>query len=292
MERCGGAGGWSRPRGRRRRQRREEDEEQQQQRRRLQEARAELLDSEFWNSSLKILSRSLREVLAHRKDLPMPTGDDALLALEELQLCPPAHLPGRACLRCVCYGLGNFSSCFKARFQLAFLLLLLQELQVPEGLCCVFDPAFSLLEREVLSSLGFSVLLWNEEGKRPIDEPTVFYMVHCGKALYNNLLWSNWSAEALSKMVIVGNSFKGIEERVPGRIFQRDYAYIAKILTASEEDALPPHDRFLDVFNDTAVHRFPWQKLREVPRETWAFHEEPLYPPQDQLEIIRNSDGT
>lgn len=38
-------------------------------------------------------------------------------------------------------------------------------------------------------------------------------MVHCGKALYNNLLWRNWSAEALSKMVIIGNSFKGIEER-------------------------------------------------------------------------------
>lgn len=54
-----------------------------------------------------------------------------------------------------------------------------------------------------------------QEGKRPIEEPTVFYMIHCGKALYNNLLWSNWSAEALSKMVIIGNSFKGIEERYP-----------------------------------------------------------------------------
>lgn len=38
-------------------------------------------------------------------------------------------------------------------------------------------------------------------------------MVHCGKALYNNLLWSNWSAEALSQMVVVGNSFRGFEER-------------------------------------------------------------------------------
>lgn len=62
--------------------------------------------------------------------MPVPTGEDALLALEELRLCPPAPLPGRAHWRCVCYGLGNFSSCFKARFQLAFLLLLLKELQV------------------------------------------------------------------------------------------------------------------------------------------------------------------
>ena len=43
--------------------------------------------------------------------------------------------------------------------------------------------------------------------------PTLFYMVHCGKALYNNLLWRNWSVGALSNMVIIGNSFKGIEER-------------------------------------------------------------------------------
>lgn len=52
-------------------------------------------------------------------------------------------------------------------------------------------------------------------------EATVFYMVHCGKALYNNLLWRNWSPAALSKLVIIGNSFRGIEERsghTPGRL--------------------------------------------------------------------------
>nr|XP_056715100.1 SRR1-like protein [Euleptes europaea] len=260
------------------------------QRRRLEEARTELLDSEFWNSSLRTLLRSLREVQACWKEMPVPTGEDALLALAEMQLCPSALLPGRACLRCVCYGLGNFASCVKARFQLAFLLLLLKELQIPEEWCCVFDPAFSELEREALHRLGLSVLPQNEEGKRAIAEPTVFYMIHCGKALYNNLLWSNWSAEALSKMVIIGNSFKGIEERVPSRILQTDYAYIAKILTATEEEALPPHAQYLDVFNDTAVHCFPWHKLREVPQETWNFQEEPVYHAEDQLEFIRKND--
>ncbi|XP_054852641.1 SRR1-like protein [Eublepharis macularius] len=289
---AGGGGGWSGPRGRRRRRRRQRgpagvpaEREEERQRRRLREAREELLSSEFWNPSLRILLRSQKELLACRKETPLPIMEDALLALEHLQLYPP-------CLQCVCYGLGNFSSCFKARFQLAFLLLLLEELQIPKELCCIFDPVFSPLEKEVLSCLGLSVLSQNEEGKRPIAEPTVFYMVHCGKALYNNLLWSNWSAEALSKMIIIGNSFKGIEERIPTRIFQTDYAYIAKILIAAEEEALPPHTQFLDVFNDTAVHRFPWQKLREVPQETWNFQEEPVYQTEDQLEIIRNDDDT
>lgn len=33
-------------------------------------------------------------------------------------------------LECVCYGLGSFSSCTAARYQLAMLLLLLEVLQV------------------------------------------------------------------------------------------------------------------------------------------------------------------
>lgn len=53
-----------------------------------------------------------------------------------------------------------------------------------------------------------------QEGKHSTNgSPTLFYMVHCGKALYNNLLWRNWSVGALSNIVIIGNSFKGIEER-------------------------------------------------------------------------------
>ena len=44
-------------------------------------------------------------------------------------------------------------------------------------------------------------------------EPTIFYMPHCGTALYNNLLWSNWSLDALSQMLLIGNSFRGLEER-------------------------------------------------------------------------------
>lgn len=42
--------------------------------------------------------------------------------------------------------------------------------QVPEELCCVFDPAFSALEREVLSGLGFSVLSRNEVSTISVQE--------------------------------------------------------------------------------------------------------------------------
>ncbi|XP_006261829.2 SRR1-like protein [Alligator mississippiensis] len=193
--------------------------------------------------------------------------------------------------RCVCYGLGSVAACAAARPQLALLLLLLDELQVPRERCRVFDPVFSALDVAVLAELGLAVVSENEEGKHPAgDGTTLFYMIHCGKALYNNLLWSNWSVAALSKIIIVGNSFRGIEERLLSRILERDYSYIAKVLKGTEEIPLPTHPQYADVFNDTSVHWFPLPKLEELPSDTWLFQEEPTYQECEDLEIIRKQD--
>lgn len=153
----------------------------------------------------------------------------------------------------------------------------------------MYDPLFSQLEIGVLNSLGLTVLSENEEGKRSVDgEPTIFYMPHCGTALYNNLLWSNWSLDALSQMLLIGNSFRGLEERLLGRILQKNYTYIAKILKGLEELELPETSQYTDVFNDTSIHWFPVQKLQQLPTDTWAFQEEPDYQDCEDLEIIRN----
>ena len=53
----------------------------------------------------------------------------------------------------------------------------------------------------------------SKEGKRLTKRPTVFYLMHCGKALYNNLLWRNWERDTLPLLTIIGNSFSGIQER-------------------------------------------------------------------------------
>ncbi|NWI69572.1 SRR1L protein, partial [Todus mexicanus] len=193
--------------------------------------------------------------------------------------------------RCVCFGLGRFSGCPAARAQLAFLLLLLDELRVPPERCALFDPAFSALETAVLEQLGLRLLPENEEGKHGLEgSATLFYMVHCGKALYNNLLWRNWSAGALSRMVIIGNSFRGVEERLLPRILQRDYPYLAKVLQGTEEAALPTHPQYETTFNDTSVHWFPLQKLEELSPEVWDFVEEPTYQDCDDLDIIRKGE--
>ncbi|XP_028904767.1 SRR1-like protein [Ornithorhynchus anatinus] len=292
----GRSAAWSTVRRRRRRRgpgRREEQEEEEEAaaaaaalRRRIREAREKLLLSDFWEATRGSVGRCLRRQREQIRGAASP--------VREIPGASPGAepAPGPASHKCVCYGLGNFASCALARFQLAFLLLLLEHAQIPRNHCSVFDPAFSPLEIAVLDDLGVTVLQENEEGKRGVgDEPTLFYMVHCGTALYNNLLWSNWSVEALARTVIVGNSFGGIGERLATRIFLRDYPYVAQILEGTEEVAFPQTPEYTDVFNDTSLHWFPVPKLRELPPRVWLSREEPDYRDCDELEIVRKRRG-
>ncbi|XP_074062285.1 SRR1-like protein [Macrotis lagotis] len=266
-------------------------------RRRLGEAREELLMSDFWHLAEGLIQKCFTKPLEQIEGAPKPISE----VLEHLHLKPsqdPVEAPSSnlkedslrrtSHFKCVCYGIGKFASCVIARNQLAFLLLFLEKLQIPRNHCYIFDPLFSELEISVLNTLGLTVLNENEEGKRSIGaEPTIFYMVHCGTALYNNLLWSNWSVDSLSKVMIIGNSFKGIEGKLLSRILQKNYPYLAKILKGTEEIEFPQTLQYMDIFNDTAIHWFPLQKLKELPSEIWTFQEEPDYS-EGELEIIRN----
>lgn len=243
---------------------------------------AELRTSDFWDSCQGSLLKC--------QDMSPMTSDDGSIN-EGLMKNLSLEDSTSTCIFSqdydfVCYGLGNFTSCVISRHQTALLLLFLERFKIPKHRCYVFDPIFSSLEIAALRELGLTVVMKNEEGKHAVCKPTVFYMLHCGKALYNNLLWRNWSCDALSKMIIIGNSFKGIEERLVSRILQRDYTYIYKSLQVVEETAFPDSNHYSDVFNDTSIHSFPIAKLKSLPKETWQSQDEPQYQDCEDLEII------
>ncbi|XP_028313741.1 SRR1-like protein [Gouania willdenowi] len=189
-------------------------------------------------------------------------------------------------LECVCFGLGSFSTCISARYQLALLLLLLDAGQIDLQNCFLYDPVFSPAEQDVLRELGLTVLTENEEGKRLVTRPTLFYLMHCGKALYNNLLWRNWSLERLSSLVIIGNSFSGMTERAIDREFKQDYSYISQAAGWCEERLLSCPSRLSDVFGDTSLISFPACSLNGLPQSMWAEPSEPQYQNCSDLEII------
>ena len=94
----------------------------------------------------------------------------------------------------ICYGIGRFSTSLPSRLQLAVLLALHSTLPLKaSSSLLLYDPLLSSLEAAVLRALGIELIEENEEAKRPVSRCTVFYMPHCGEALYNNMLWANWA---------------------------------------------------------------------------------------------------
>ncbi|XP_056458581.1 SRR1-like protein [Gadus chalcogrammus] len=251
---------------------------------RIRETMSELRCEDFWlDWKKRLLSSSATAAAA-----PSPDGGAPELPVDQQEEgSVGTTAPG---LECVCYGLGSFSSCVSARYQLAMMLLLLEALEIPPRLCWVFDPVFSAGEKEVLRELDLSVLTENEEGKRLTKRPTIFYLMHCGKALYNNLLWRNWERETLPLLTIIGNSFSGIQERTVERELRRDYLFLHQAVALCEERPLPCPPRLQDVFNDTALITFPPGRLSQLPQCTWAEAAEPRYEHCPDLEIIRREE--
>ena len=85
----------------------------------------------------------------------------------------------------VIYGIGSIESFERPRLQLSLALLMKKKFSWIGDLE-VFDPIISSAESNVFSALGCSVLSFNEEGRRQVSKPTLFFMPHCEAELYNN----------------------------------------------------------------------------------------------------------
>ncbi|KAI0231011.1 SRR1-like protein [Lamellibrachia satsuma] len=186
----------------------------------------------------------------------------------------------------VCYGIGNFATSLIARYQLALFLIFRDELKVPAEDTYIYDPLLMSIEMSTLEELGCQQMALNEEGKRRVNVPTMFYMPHCGKALYNNLLWANWQPELLSLLTIVGNSFQHMLDSTPRRTLATEAAYVMEIQPYSTEFRLMNTFKHGDIFNNTSVHVFTHNALATAPLDLWTHSAEPSY--DDMVEIIRN----
>ena len=168
----------------------------------------------------------------------------------------------------VCYGLGNFNKETISRKQLYFLICLKQILNCFEWL--IYDPAFSLDEQSILAKLNFNQIKANECCRRSIKvkenliKRTLFYMPHCHKFMFNNLLWSNWSLDALSNLYLIGNSFKLISVDLIEKNDLKEFSYIhnLKKLNATQESPIDNDYSNKYLFNDLSIHTFKTAHLK------------------------------
>ncbi|GFO38778.1 srr1-like protein [Plakobranchus ocellatus] len=190
------------------------------------------------------------------------------------------------------YGIGNFISCLIARYQLAFLLALRDRLGAECTACEVFDPVFTSHERSVLKTFNCVLSSQNEEGKRLCSVRTIAFLPHCGKALYNNLLWRNAASpncDSLFNLLLIGNSFQHMVERTPSRQLQKTANFVQQLQPYIREIQVDNNFTHKDIFNDLAIHWFHPSQQGVLVSCLERNCEEPVYDNCD-VEFIRSKD--
>lgn len=165
----------------------------------------------------------------------------------------------------VVYGLGSLEQpgAVHIRYQLALACRLAELLQDhvkvrPQA----YDPAFRALDLHVLPALGVDVTPINEEGRRVVNEPTLFFMPHCEAELMDNLVAANEAAGSLSNVVILGNSFRQYHERFSmrsGEVHVSRPETLLRLVTDGRVVEVPvPEIGFpvTSAFNDISLHMF------------------------------------
>ncbi|XP_065054439.1 SRR1-like protein [Rhopilema esculentum] len=186
----------------------------------------------------------------------------------------------------VSYGVGHISSNPIARYQFALLILIAKHFQLTDSVH-IYDPVFTLTERNIIKHFGFKLITHNEECSRQLGRATIVFMMHCGKAMYNNLLKANWGVD-LQNIVLIGNSFSSYAERFPSKTLEIEAQYLCDILPYTKEAKIPNTFIHKDVFNDTAILTFPRTILNDVNSEFWTRERRELNLDND-TEIIAKS---
>ncbi|XP_055817952.1 protein SENSITIVITY TO RED LIGHT REDUCED 1-like isoform X2 [Solanum dulcamara] len=107
----------------------------------------------------------------------------------------------------VIYGLGSIEYNFSSQFQLAVALLLKRDFSNCIGNIEIYDPCMSPADIIVFEKLGLKVLTIDENCKKRVQRPTMFYMPNPYCYLVGNLLGANWSSSCLSQISLLTNSF-------------------------------------------------------------------------------------
>lgn len=171
----------------------------------------------------------------------------------------------------VVYGIGSLCNSSIARYQFSLVLALLERIKIK---CYLYDPVLTADEKSFIETHGIILIKSNEECKRKVSTKNLFIMLHCGKSMYNNLLWSNWGF-GLENITILGNCFSSYVDRIPARELAESSKYLNNIIPHTMEHIVKNSFHHDDVFNDTAVHTFPRTKLLEVSNEVWLDNCEP-----------------
>ena len=233
-------------------------------------------------NTYKIRSSDLKEDLMKTLDNSTTNIENIKLRFDELSETLKANdfflqvldsVTNLAVETIVSYGLGNFSFLDNSLIQLALLMELKSLLGVE---CYVSDPVFTKNEERFMTDLGLRVQNENDECCFSAEVPTLFFMIHCGAAMYNNVLWSNFCPNKLRNCFILGNSFASFADVAALNINVRnDATFVLKLAEVVDETFFTlksDSDLFLP-FSGTSLHNFSSEKLSSLSAEFWTLYD-------------------
>lgn len=185
----------------------------------------------------------------------------------------------------VCFGIGQIRHCYISRYQLAYILNLRTYLKIDS--IEFHEPLLNHHDTDLLNTLNCELFSTNIEGKLDLDssQTTIVFLPHCPKQLINNLLWKNWSADALRHLILISNSLHSIIQQTPISCTVQDAGFISRIERYTAEFSLRNSFEQKNVFNDIAIHFFDTQNLEE------NFFDICLEPTYDISELIEATDS-
>jgi hypothetical protein len=183
----------------------------------------------------------------------------------------------------ICYGLGSIDDQFSSRYQFALLLLIIDEFKTisfdSDSIVSsssssalkinsveLYDPVFNEIDKKLLTNIYAFKLestnckcmkqtsLFDETADN--DILNFFYMPHCSKGLFNNLLYANWSVKALNSLIILGNSFDTIMLNTLDKLMVKRYSFIKDSSMFMQETKLDNKCELTDAFYDMSFLTF------------------------------------
>ncbi|SCV69155.1 BQ2448_2175 [Microbotryum intermedium] len=200
-----------------------------------------------------------------------------LASTSQSPACPPPTCA-------VCLGLGTLTASPKSQEQ----YLLLEALQDELGNLLnkpteIYDPVFDPQDIEYL--VGRGLLPLQTESTYPpsaqhdlvFDSPTLLYMPHCPRSLFDLLLERSWSRTGLKNLIILGNRLDMYDDpRHASATSSAKSPFIARAAPLFTIIALPPTKDHFQAFNDLALQWIPVEKLDQLPDD---FFNKALPPP-------------
>ncbi|EIN07774.1 hypothetical protein PUNSTDRAFT_144312 [Punctularia strigosozonata HHB-11173 SS5] len=174
--------------------------------------------------------------------------------------------------RVLCLGLGSPSSSRDARAQLAYLMHTVKWLEIEHSRVTVCDPVFTDDDRALFDETGIIHIQPTElEHELALNQPTLLYMPHCDRDLYERVYASNRSKRELGNLLLIGNELEAYATAGSKKELEQKAQQILKILPYLSSYLLPRSDAFYTAFQGTSVQIV---SVDAAPPEFWE-HEEP-----------------